>query len=68
VLRAVALPADETTDIGHGTGTPVSTDFPEHDGTFTNKIEWVQIETRAAEEDDRLVAPEDRIRIALARQ
>ena len=59
--------ADETTDIGHATGTSVSTDYAAHDGVFSGRIDWVQIETGKAE-DDRAIAPEERIRIALARQ
>ena len=36
--------ADETTDIGHETGTTVSPDYTAQGSLFTGKINWVQID------------------------
>jgi arylsulfatase len=60
---------DETTDLGQDTGTPVTDDFGPAGRTFTGKIDWVQIDIDEAAEDlDHLITPEERLRIAMARQ
>jgi arylsulfatase len=60
---------DETTDLGSDLGTPVSDDYASADSTFTGKVEWVQIDVDdAAEDPDHLISPEERFRVALARQ
>jgi arylsulfatase len=59
--------ADETTDLGGDTGTSVSQDFTSHDSEFTGKINWVQIDL-GLDDQDHLISPEERIRIAMARQ
>ncbi|HEX4730251.1 MAG TPA: hypothetical protein VH299_03225, partial [Solirubrobacterales bacterium] len=60
--------ADETTDVGSDTGTPVSDDYP-RDSNFNGAIEWVQIDIDENSEDlDHLISPEERMRIAMARQ
>jgi len=60
---------DETTDLGRDTGTPVTDDFGEAGEGFTGRIEWVQIDIDEAGEDlDHLITPEERLRIAMARQ
>ena len=61
--------ADETTDIGRDTGTGVSPDYRTGDNSFTGRIHWVQIDIDDKAEDlDHLITPEDRLRIAMARQ
>jgi hypothetical protein len=61
--------ADETTDVGSDTATPVSDDYGPKDSEFTGKVRWVQIDTDAAAEDtDHLITPEERLRVAMARQ
>jgi arylsulfatase len=60
---------DETTDLGSDTGTPVSDDYASADCAFTGEIEWVQIDVdEAAADADHLISPEERLRVALARQ
>ena len=62
-------PADETTDVGRDTGTGVSPDYPTGDNEFTGRIHWVQIDIDDNAEDlDHLITPEERFRIAMARQ
>jgi arylsulfatase A-like enzyme len=61
--------ADETTDVGTDGGTPVSDDYGPKDSRFTGRIKWVQLDIDEAAEDlDHLITPEERLRIALARQ
>ena len=61
--------ADETTDVGSDTATPVSDDYGTRDSEFTGTVRWVQIDLDAAAEDtDHLITPEERLRVAMARQ
>ena len=61
--------ADETTDVGSDSATPVSDDYGPRDSAFSGKIHWVQIDIEEAAEDvDHLVSPEERLHIAMARQ
>ncbi|HET8651672.1 MAG TPA: sulfatase-like hydrolase/transferase, partial [Gaiellaceae bacterium] len=61
--------ADETTDVGSDTATPVSDDYGPRDSEFTGTVEWVQLDIAEAAEDlDHLISPEERLQIAMARQ
>jgi arylsulfatase len=61
--------ADETTDVGSDSATPVSDDYTSLDSKFTGRVRWVQIDVDEAAEDlDHLITPEERLRIAMARQ
>jgi len=61
--------ADETADVGHETGTTVSDDYDLESSRFTGAIDWVQIDLgEDAEDVDHLISPEERLRIAMARQ
>jgi arylsulfatase A-like enzyme len=59
--------ADETTDIGYESGTPVSKDYTVETSRFNGKLEWVQIDLG---EDDHghMIDPEHVIHIAMSRQ
>jgi arylsulfatase A-like enzyme len=59
--------ADETTDIGHETGTTVTPDYTAPSSRFTGKINWVQIDL-GDDDHDHFIDPEERLRIAMARQ
>jgi arylsulfatase len=59
--------ADETCDVGRGTGTPVSSDYGVHGNEFTGKVHWVQIDL-GTDAQDHMVSPEERFRVAMARQ
>ena len=63
-------PADETTDVGKDTGTPVSPDYTRATGNeFNGRVHWVQIDIDEKAADlDHLITPEERFRIAMARQ
>jgi len=61
--------ADETTDLGEDTGTAVSDDYEPHASRYNGRVGWVQIDiAEAAEDDDHLISPEERLKIAMARQ
>jgi hypothetical protein len=60
--------SDETCDVGSDTASPVTEDYGST-SEFTGTIEWVQLDVDDAAEDlDHLVSPEERFRIAMARQ
>ncbi len=58
--------ADETCDVGSDTGTPVSSETP-GDNAFNGKVLGVQIDAGKSDAD-RFISPEERLRIAMARQ
>jgi len=61
--------ADETADVGADSATPVSDDYGPGDSHFTGHVGWVQLDIdEAAEDTDHLITPEERLRIAMARQ
>jgi arylsulfatase len=61
--------ADETTDVGSDTATPVSDDYSPQSSVFSGKIHWVQIDLEQAAEDvDHLITAEQRFHVAMARQ
>jgi arylsulfatase len=65
----MAFSADETTDVGSDSGTPVSDDYGSSDGTFTGRVQWVQLDAaEAAQDEDHVIGPEERLRVAMARQ
>jgi arylsulfatase len=63
----MAFSADETTDVGSDTATPVSDDYGPKTSTFTGRVRWVQIDLDV-DDNDHLITPEERLRIAMARQ
>jgi hypothetical protein len=61
--------ADETTDLGSDSATPVSDDYGPTDSEFTGRVQWVQIDIdEGAEDADHPIGPEERLRIAMVRQ
>jgi arylsulfatase len=67
MTQAMVFSMDETTDIGHDSGTPVSADYDAHSSKFTGKIHSVQLDV-GVDDNDLLISPEERLRIAMARQ
>ncbi|MET0145905.1 MAG: arylsulfatase [Ilumatobacteraceae bacterium] len=59
--------ADETTDIGYESGTTVTADYTAHGSRFTGKINWIQIDL-GDDDHDHFIDPDERLRIAMARQ
>jgi arylsulfatase len=61
--------ADETTDVGYESGTTVSSDYTAKTSRFNGKLNWVQIDLGDdAKDADHHISPEERIRVAMARQ
>jgi arylsulfatase len=65
--QPMVFSADETTDIGYESGTTVSPDYAAHTSHFTGKIHWVQLDL-GTDDNDHFIDPEERLRIAMARQ
>lgn len=65
--QAIIFSADETTDIGYESGTPVSPDYTNQSSKFTGKIHWVQLDV-GQDNHDHLISPEERLRVAISRQ
>jgi arylsulfatase len=60
---------DETTDLGQDTASPVSDDYTSEESTFSGTVRWVQLDVGEDAEDlDHLITPEERLRVAMARQ
>ena len=59
--------ADETTDIGYESGTPVTPAYTVETSRFTGKIDWVQIDL-GDDDHDHFIDPTERLRVAIARQ
>jgi arylsulfatase len=59
--------ADETCDLGSDVGTPVSPDYTSEGSRFTGTINWVQLDA-GKDDNDHLITPEERLRVAMARQ
>jgi len=59
--------ADETMDIGCEYGTMVTEDYTAGTSKFNGRINWVQLD-QGADDHDHLISPEERLRVAMARQ
>jgi arylsulfatase len=61
--------ADETTDLGTDSATPVTDDLGPDELAFSGRVKWVEIGLGDdAEDADHLISAEERYRIAMARQ
>ena len=65
--QAMVFSADETTDVGYESGTPVAADYTTKTSRFSGKIHWVQIDL-GDDDHDHYIDPEERFRITMARQ
>jgi arylsulfatase len=61
--------ADETLDIGSDSGTPVTDDLATDELEFNGRVRWVELDLGDDAEDvDHLITPDERLKIAMARQ
>ena len=67
MTQPMVFSADETTDIGYESGTTVTPDYTAGTSRFTGKIHWVQIDL-GSDDNDHYIDPDERLRIAMARQ
>jgi len=63
----MAFSADETCDVGKEAGSPVSPDYGPEGNAFSGKVNWVQIDLEK-DDHDHLISPEERFKVAMARQ
>jgi arylsulfatase A-like enzyme len=59
--------ADETCDVGKETGSTVSPDYGPTDNKFSGEVNWVQIDLEK-DDHDHLISPDERFKVAMARQ
>jgi hypothetical protein len=50
-----------------GDGSPVSPDYGPHGNAFSGAVNWVQIDLER-DDHDHLISPDERFRVAMARQ
>ncbi len=67
LTQPMVFSADETTDIGYESGTTVTPDYDAHSSRFTGKLNWVQIDL-SNDDHDHFIDPDERLRVAMARQ
>ncbi len=67
LTQPMIFSADETTDVGYESGTTVSSEYTAQTSRFTGKIAWVQIDA-GVDDNDHFIDPEERLRVAMARQ
>jgi len=65
--QPMVFSADETTDIGYESGTTVTPDYTASTSRFTGRINWVQIDL-GDDDNDHFIDPDERLRVAMARQ
>jgi arylsulfatase A-like enzyme len=59
--------ADETTDVGYESASPVSEDYTPETSKFNGTVNWVQLDA-GVDDYDHFISPEERLRVAMARQ
>lgn len=59
--------SDETTDVGYESGSTVSDEYTAETSKFNGTINWIQLD-QGADDADHMISPEERLRVAMARQ
>jgi len=61
---------EETCDVGHEGGSPVTTDYAQNGATrFSGTVNWVEFDGGIASDDqNHLITPEERLQVAMAKQ
>ena len=65
--QPMAFSRDETCDVGNETGSTVSDDCTAETSKFNGVINWIQLD-QGMDDFDRLISPEERLTVAMARQ
>ncbi len=65
--QSMGFSSEETTDVGYESGSRVTEETPAHNGHFTGRIHWVQLDV-GKDSFSRLIKPEDRLRVVMTRQ
>jgi arylsulfatase len=58
---------DDTTDVGYESGSTVSDEYSAETSKFNGVIQWIQLD-QGADDADHMISPEERLRVAMARQ
>jgi arylsulfatase A-like enzyme len=67
--HALFFSMDETLEVGCDMGEPVSPDYGPRGNEFSGKVYWVEIDIDAKAKDaDHMIAPEERLQVAMAKQ
>ncbi|OJH33701.1 arylsulfatase [Cystobacter ferrugineus] len=64
---ANTLSMEETADVGREMGSPVAEGFTNGDSVFNGRVRWVQLD-KGKKDFDHFISPEERLRLAMARQ
>jgi arylsulfatase len=67
VTAPMIFSSDETCDVGKEAGSPVSPDYGPTGNEFGGEVNWVQIDLEK-DDHDHLISPEERFKLAMARQ
>jgi arylsulfatase len=67
LTEPITFSVDETTDVGYESGTTVAEDYTAQTSKFNGKINWAQLDL-GVDDYDHLISPEERLRVAMARQ
>jgi len=67
VTMPMIFSMDETCDVGMDCGSPVSPDYGVEGNAFNGEVNWVQIDVEK-DDNDHLISPAERFRVAMAKQ
>jgi arylsulfatase len=65
--QPMGFSADETLDIGADLASPVSPDYGPTGNAFTGTVNWVQMDV-GKDDHDHMISPDERFKLAMARQ
>ncbi|MBS1518043.1 MAG: arylsulfatase [Bacteroidetes bacterium] len=63
----LSFSGDETCDVGNDSGSPVSPDYSSTGNKFSGEVKWVQIDLEK-DDFDHLITPDERFKVAMAKQ
>jgi arylsulfatase len=60
---------EESLDVGHEAGSAVTSDYGSTGGRFSGQVNWVEFDAGiAADDQNHLISPEERLQVAMAKQ
>jgi hypothetical protein len=65
--QPMGFSADETMDIGEEFASPVSPDYGPRGNAFAGSVNWVQMDLEK-DDYDHMISPDERFKLAMARQ
>ena len=67
MTQPMVFSPDETLDVGSEGGTTVAEDYTAATSKFNGEINWIELD-QGVDDYDHLISPEERLRVAMARQ